>query len=101
MRRCPDCGENGKVVDSRNTSTGVRRRRECDNGDRWTTYEVDDSVVAYLRTRETLETMGRALLELSGVEEGSMQCPECDEGQALIDQWDRDLPHRTNSGQSA
>lgn len=42
--RCPDCGvevngDTGKVVDSRPSKGGIRRRRACECGRRFTTYE--------------------------------------------------------------
>ena len=38
--RCPECGSDRlQVVDSRDSPDGVRRRRECANGHRFTTYE--------------------------------------------------------------
>lgn len=37
---CPYCGSKSKVVDSRSTGEGIRRRRECKAcGQRFTTYE--------------------------------------------------------------
>jgi hypothetical protein len=37
---CPDCGESlSKVIDSRPADDEIRRRRECPNGHRSTTYE--------------------------------------------------------------
>jgi len=41
--RCPQCGNNSDVVDSRPNSKGVRRRRQCRNcGLRWSTQEIDE-----------------------------------------------------------
>ena len=41
--RCPECGEETEVVDSRKSHNTIRRRRECLNcGLRFTTYEVLD-----------------------------------------------------------
>ncbi len=38
--QCPFCGSKSKVVDTRSSGEGVRRRRECkDCGQRFTTYE--------------------------------------------------------------
>lgn len=39
--KCPHCGEaNSRVVDTRSTGDGIRRRRECEScGKRFTTYE--------------------------------------------------------------
>jgi len=38
--KCPYCGSKTKVIDSRNASEGIRRRREClACGQRFTTYE--------------------------------------------------------------
>jgi len=45
--KCPFCGDtNTKVIDSRTTDGGVRRRRECQScGERCTTYEQVQSTV--------------------------------------------------------
>ena len=38
--KCPYCGNKSKVIDSRSTGEGIRRRRECKTcGQRFTTYE--------------------------------------------------------------
>ena len=38
--KCPYCGNKSKVIDSRSTGEGIRRRRECKAcGQRFTTYE--------------------------------------------------------------
>lgn len=38
--RCPECAQETRVIDSRDTADGVRRRRECQScGDRFTTLE--------------------------------------------------------------
>lgn len=39
---CPHCAEtDGDIVDSRSKGKLVWRRRQCVNGHRWTTYEVN------------------------------------------------------------
>lgn len=39
---CPECGFTGKVMDMRShKGMYIRRRRECENGHRWTTYEFN------------------------------------------------------------
>lgn len=53
---CPECGAATNVVDSRVTKTRVRRRRLCDSGHRFTTYEL-------LATEH--ETIAAAALEMS------------------------------------
>jgi transcriptional regulator NrdR family protein len=41
MIRCPKCDGKSSVIDSRPTSTNVRRRRECGTCfTRWSTHEV-------------------------------------------------------------
>lgn len=42
MMNCPICtSPHGRVIDSRNASYGIRRRRVCDAcGNRWTTQEA-------------------------------------------------------------
>lgn len=38
---CPKCrSKNSRVLDSRHRGDGTRRRRECDSGHRFTTFEV-------------------------------------------------------------
>lgn len=36
---CPECGKDTMVVDSRSTDDSVRRRRECNEGHRFSTQE--------------------------------------------------------------
>lgn len=38
---CPTCGQKTGVTDSRATTEGLRRRRKCPAGHRFTTYEVE------------------------------------------------------------
>ncbi len=46
---CPYCGEDSQVIDSRETSNSVRRRREClDCGSRFTTYERIEAPALYI-----------------------------------------------------
>lgn len=41
MKKCSVCGGNGLVIDSRETSDAIRRRRACGScGHRWTTVEM-------------------------------------------------------------
>lgn len=38
---CPECGSNqSRVTDSRANETGIRRRRQCINGHRFSTQEI-------------------------------------------------------------
>lgn len=42
---CPECRGATAIIDSRSAVTGIRRRRACANGHRFTTYEkIDDGV---------------------------------------------------------
>lgn len=46
MKRCPKCGSNSSVCDSREQGDRIMRRRDCTKlGCRtgWTTYEVESS----------------------------------------------------------
>lgn len=38
--RCPTCGADSGVSETRETVSGMRRRRRCVNGHRFTTYEI-------------------------------------------------------------
>ena len=42
---CPHCGSPSRVVDSRHKDNAIRRRRECENGHRFRTYETIDTRV--------------------------------------------------------
>ncbi|HEA68227.1 MAG TPA: hypothetical protein ENI07_15615 [Desulfobacterales bacterium] len=57
--KCPKCKENNdKVIDSRPSDYGIRRRRECqDCKERWTTYEVTEDKLASSQD----ELMGRRI----------------------------------------
>ncbi|MCL2679151.1 MAG: transcriptional regulator NrdR [Dehalococcoidia bacterium] len=52
--KCPHCGsDDSRVVDSRDTTDGVRRRRECINcQSRFTTYERLQSVALYVAKKD-------------------------------------------------
>ena len=52
--RCPFCAEtDSKVVDSRDTESGIRRRRECLRcGKRFTTYERIEAVPLYVMKKD-------------------------------------------------
>lgn len=44
--RCPECStRSSRVLDSRGTPNGAecRRRRKCENGHRWNTYEISEN----------------------------------------------------------
>lgn len=45
--KCKQCGARSSVLDSRTTLEGraIKRRRECTNGHRWTTYELEISTI--------------------------------------------------------
>lgn len=39
--KCPECGQSGScVTDCRGNEAGIRRRRQCSNGHRFTTQEI-------------------------------------------------------------
>lgn len=38
--KCPECGAESGVSETRETASGLRRRRKCEAGHRFTTYEV-------------------------------------------------------------
>ena len=51
MKRCPNCGSNSSVCDSREKGNMIMRRRDCTKlGCRtnWTTYEVDSSYIKHI-----------------------------------------------------
>jgi transcriptional regulator NrdR family protein len=53
---CPECGSTrNRVIDSRSLDGRRRRRRECNNGHRFTTYEISAA---------DLEEIERSLTEL-------------------------------------
>ena len=63
MKRCPKCGSNSSVCDSREKGNMIMRRRDCTKlGCRtnWTTYEVDSS---YLKQIEDLHNKIKQLKE--------------------------------------
>lgn len=56
--QCPVCAYGSKVTDSRRHESVVRRRRECAKcGERWTTYEVSSSFMAF--AVEAANTVGK------------------------------------------
>ena len=61
---CPYCGEDSQVIDSRETSNSVRRRREClDCGSRFTTYERIEAPALYIiKKDQRLEKFNREKL---------------------------------------
>lgn len=66
---CPDCGsENWRVVDTRPTEKGRRRRKEClDCGNRWSTIEYakgEDAIAELQKKVETLEGKLDTLLKV-------------------------------------
>ena len=63
MKRCPKCGSNSSVCDSREKGNMIMRRRDCTKlGCRtnWITYEVDSS---YLKQIEDLHKKIKQLKE--------------------------------------
>lgn len=55
MKRCPKCGSNSSVCDSREQGDRIMRRRDCTKlGCRtgWTTYEVDSSYIKHIQMLE-------------------------------------------------
>jgi len=61
---CPTCNKGSEVIDSRLIPNGVRRRRQCLNGHRFTTIEQvpQPTLAAQLRTlATTLETPSHKL----------------------------------------
>lgn len=92
---CPDCNARTFVQDSRNEKDGVRRRRECVKGHRFTTYEhlgefgsrrfespwkksafrvVEEA--EYKRIREFINTVTGALQVLGAVDEPTEYIPD-------------------------
>jgi len=63
MKRCPKCGSNSSVCDSREKGNMIMRRRDCTKlGCRtnWVTYEVDSS---YIKQIEDLHNKIKQLKE--------------------------------------
>jgi len=60
---CPECGKDTMVVDSRSTDNSVRRRRECNEGHRFSTQEW---VI-----KSNIETRADELLRLTKLNPGS------------------------------
>lgn len=63
MKRCPKCGSNSSVCDSREKANMIMRRRDCTKlGCRtnWVTYEVDSS---YIKQIEDLHKKIKQLKE--------------------------------------
>ena len=63
MKRCPKCGSNSSVCDSREKGYMIMRRRDCTKlGCRtnWVTYEVDSS---YIKQIEDLHKKIKQLKE--------------------------------------
>lgn len=46
--KCPKCRKSARVIDTRKIQLGIRRRRECNLRHRFTTYEIDSSMVSRL-----------------------------------------------------
>ena len=64
--RCPYCGhDDSKVIDSRSTDEGIRRRREClECKERFTTYErVDTSSITIVKKDKRREPFDRQKLQ--------------------------------------
>jgi len=60
---CPECGKDTMVVDSRSTDDSVRRRRECNEGHRFSTQEW---VI-----KSNVETRANELLRLTRLNPGA------------------------------
>ncbi len=75
--RCPYCGkEESKVVDKRNTSRGIRRRRECLGcGKRYTTYErIEPAEFSVIKKDGRRERFSREKLK-AGIEKACEKRP--------------------------
>ncbi len=77
--KCPICGyTDSKVVDSRPTeeNTSIRRRRECLScQNRFTTYEIVESVpLVVIKKDDTREVFDRSKL-LAGIMKSCYKCP--------------------------
>ena len=75
--RCPYCGyDDSKVVDSRSTDEGIRRRREClECSERYTTYErVDTSSITIVKKDKRREPFDRHKL-LKGISKACEKRP--------------------------
>ena len=75
--RCPYCGHaDSKVVDSRSTDEGIRRRRECSEcGERFNTYErVDTSSITLVKKDKRREPFDRQKL-LKGISKACEKRP--------------------------
>lgn len=55
--KCTQCGARSRIIDSRPTKLGTRRRHECHKGHRKTTYEVDASML-YRMAKDVLMEPG-------------------------------------------
>ncbi len=74
--RCPTCdSEHLQVVDSRDTPEAVRRRRQCENGHRFTTYERRE-VFACPRCGQDDSRIEVVELDAGGVRR-QRRCGEC------------------------
>ncbi|MFO8102517.1 MAG: transcriptional regulator NrdR [Dehalococcoidia bacterium] len=75
--RCPFCGHaDSRVIDSRSTDEGVRRRRECSEcGERFNTYEhVDISNITVVKKDQRREPFDREKL-LRGIRKACEKRP--------------------------
>jgi transcriptional regulator NrdR family protein len=60
MSRCPDCGGKARVLETRESKIGTRRRRQCGTcGQRFTTYELAIVALVARRVRQSQEASGR------------------------------------------
>jgi transcriptional regulator NrdR family protein len=65
---CPECGAPSHTADSRMTSRNrTRRRRVCDNGHAYTTYEITADAYAELAKR-TIDARKRVIRYLRTIE---------------------------------
>ena len=75
---CPKCGGKSSVTDSRQTSTNIRRRRQCVAcGSRWSTHEVligqgeaidvmDEMIDVLVETRKAMRKVEESLVNGGG-----------------------------------
>ena len=65
MLKCPKCGcEYSRVIDSRSSGDGTRRRRECEScGSRYTTYEACDDITKKSVIKQLVPILTRNIRE--------------------------------------
>lgn len=66
--KCPKCGSRTRIIDSRPSALGTRRRHECSNHHRTTTFEVQAALL-YRLASDVLREPGFFSREERGLEE--------------------------------